>query len=114
MSSTLSPNEVVVRLAQLSRLLDNAQGELELADENAVRARQRYEVTYARAFLEAEASNAETKKQKAVLEAADAKLDAEIADQQVRALRSRIQVLRDQVHVGQSIGAAKRSEWAAS
>lgn len=114
MSSTLSPADVVLNLAELARQLDVTQGELEKADGEAVRARQRYEVTFARAFLKAEASNAETKKQMAVLEASDAKFDAEIADQQVRSLRSRIQVLRDRIHVGQSIGAAKRSEWAAS
>jgi hypothetical protein len=49
-----------------------------------------------------------------VLEAADSKLDAEIADQQVRALKTRLAVLRDQVDIGRSLGAAVRSEWAAT
>ncbi len=71
-------------------------------------------MAYARAFLKAEASNAETRKQIAVLETADVKLDAEIADAQVRALKTRLAVLRDQVDIGRSLGAAVRSEWAAT
>lgn len=110
----LTPNAVALRLAELSRLLDACRSELVDADEKAVRARQRYEVTYAKAFLSAEASNAETRKQMAVLQAADAKLDAEIADHLVRSLKTRLTVLRDQVDVGRSLGAAARSEWAAT
>lgn len=110
----LSPNAVALRLAELSRMLDGCRTELVQADDDAVRTRQRYEVTYARAFLKAEASNAETRKQIAVLDAADAKLDAEIADAKVRALKTRLSVLRDQVDIGRSLGAAVRSEWAAT
>lgn len=113
-SESPTPTQVAFRLADLSRKLEAAQIELVALDEKAVRARQRYEVTFARAFLSAEASNAESRKQLAVLACQDEKLDAEIADAQVRGLRSRLQVLRDQVHVGQSLGAALRSEWNAS
>lgn len=112
--SDLTPNAVALRLAELSRMLDTCRNELVQADEEAVRARQRYEVTYAKEFLSAEASNAETRKQIAVLGAAAHKFDAEIADQKVRALKTRLSVLRDQVDVGRSLGAAVRSEWAAT
>ncbi len=114
MSSTLTPQTVVLRLAELSRSLDLVQGELERAEDEAVRARHRYEVSEAKAYLNTDASNAETRKRMALLEVAKEKLDAEIADVTARKLKSRIQVLRDQVHIGQSIGAAKRSEWAAT
>lgn len=111
---TLTPNQVVVRLSELSRLLDTAQGELVRADEAAVRSRQRYEVAYSRAILTAEAGNAEQRKATAVLATASEHLDAEIADQQVRGLRTRLSVLRDQVEIGRSLSAALRSEWAAT
>lgn len=114
MNELPSPTEVALRLAQVSRMLETAQGELVQADEKAVRARARYEVTEARAFLQAEASNAETRKRIALLAAADEKLDAEIAEQQVRSIKTRIDMLGKQVSVGQSMGAAVRSEWAAS
>lgn len=101
-----------MRLAQISRQLDTAQVELANADEAAVRARQRYEVAFSRAILTVEASNADTRKARATLDTETQKLDAEIADQQVRALRTRIAVLRDQVEIGRSLSAALRSEWA--
>lgn len=110
----MTPNDVVLRLSDLSRLLSSAQGELVAADEQAVRARQRYEVAYARAILDADAGNAECRKAIAVLATEAAKLDAEIADQQVRGLRTRLSVLRDQVEIGRSLSAALRSEWAAT
>jgi hypothetical protein len=112
--SALTPTQVTLRLAELSRMLDVAQAELVRADESAVRARQRYEVEYARAILSADAGNAEQRKASAVLATEKARLDAEIADQQVRALRTRLAVLRDQVEIGRSLGASLRSEWAAT
>lgn len=110
----LNPNEVILRLAEISRMLDSTQQELAAADEAAVRARQRFEVGYSRSLLTVEASNADSRKARATIETADARLDAEIADQKVRALRSRLSVLRDQVEVGRSLSAALRSEWAAT
>ena len=103
-----------MRLAQISRLLDTTQLELANADEKAVRARQRYEVAYSKSLLTVEAANADSRKARATLETQAEKMDAEIADQQVRALRSRLSVLRDQVEIGRSLSAALRSEWAAT
>lgn len=114
LTERLNPSEVVMRLAQISRQLDTAQVELANADENAVRTRQRYEVAYSKALLTVEASNADSRKARATLDTQTQKLDAEIADQQVRALRVRIAVLRDQVEIGRSLSAALRSEWAAT
>lgn len=107
----LHPNDVVRRLVDLSRMLDAAQVELEAQDEQAVRSRARHEVAYARAFLTAEESNAEGRKCRAILITATEKLDAEIADQKTRALRTRISVLREQVEIGRSLSAALRAEW---
>ena len=108
----LTPQAVVLRLAQISRFLDATKDELAQADEDAVRARQRYEVAYSRALLTVEASNADSRKARATLDTEALKLDAEIADQKVRALRSKLAVLRDQVEIGRSLSAALRSEWA--
>ena len=114
MSDKLNPQDVVLRLAQISRLLDACQVELSNLDEEAVRTRQRYEVAYSRAILTVEAANAESRKARATLDTEGLKLDAEIADQKVRACRSRLSVLRDQVEIGRSLSAALRSEWAAT
>jgi hypothetical protein len=110
----LTPNQVVTRLTELSRLLDAAQAELVRADEASVRARQRFEVSFSKAILTAAAGNAEQRKATAVLATETEKLDTEIADQIVRGLRTRLSVLRDQVEIGRSLSAALRSEWAAT
>jgi hypothetical protein len=113
MPPDLSPIEVIKRLAEISRLLDTCQRELAMQDEESVRSRQRFEVAYSRAILNADAGNADSRKALAVLGTEREKLDAEIAEQKVRALRARLSVLRDQVEIGRSLSAALRSEHAA-
>lgn len=106
-------DRVVSRLAELSRMLDQATDEIARLDEAAVRATAKHEVEFARHYLTAEGSQ-EARKQQALLLVADVKLDAEIARQRVRACQERIRTLRSQIEVGRSLNAAQRSEWAAS
>lgn len=110
--TTPTTNDVVKVLAQLGRDLDHQQGEIRNLDEEAVRARSRFEVAFARAYIQATGAEG-LRKQTAVLETADAKLDAEIADQRLRAAREYIRVLRDRLEIGRSLNSAIRSEWAA-
>ena len=110
--STPTTNDVILTLAQLGRDLDNKQAEISRLDEAAVRARSRFEVAYARAFIAATGAEG-LRKQTAVLETETAKLDAEIADQVLRAARESIRVLRDRLDIGRSLNSAIRSEWAA-
>lgn len=112
--SASSPTQVAQGLADLSRELDAVQRELTAADRDAVHARHTDRIAYAKAFLSAEGSNAETRKQTAVLATSAEWLAAELADAMVRDLNKRIVVLRERIHVGQSVGAAVRSEWNAS
>jgi hypothetical protein len=110
--NTPTTNDVVHQLAQLGRDLEAKQKEIRRLDEDAVRARARYEVTFARNFLKAEGS-VDVRKYTATVETADLKLDAEIADQVLRAAREAIRVLRDRLDIGRSLNSAIRSEWAA-
>ena len=110
--NTPTTNDIVLQLAQLGRDLDAKQEEIRHLDEDAVRARSRYEVTFARAFLKAEGS-VDVRKYTATVETADLKLDAEIADQVLRAARESIKVLRDRLDIGRSLNSAIRSEWSA-
>lgn len=110
---SLTPNEIALELAQIGRQINQATEDLRIQDEEAVRARRRFEVEYAREFLSAEGPM-EVKKQKAILATSDKKLDAEISDQKLRAIRSRLQELRDRLEIGRSLGATIRSEWAAT
>lgn len=110
--STPTTNDVVKVLAQLGRDLDAKQVEIARLDDAAVRARSRYEVTFARKFLTAEGS-VDVRKYTATEQCAELKLDAEIADQVLRAARESIRVLRDRLDIGRSLNSAIRSEWAA-
>lgn len=108
--STPTANDVVQLLAQLGRELDAKQAEISRLDEAAVRARARYEVTLSRNFLKAEGSM-DMRKHQSIVKTADLKLDAEIADQVLRAAKESIRVLRDRLDIGRSLNSAIRSEW---
>jgi len=110
--SAPSTNDVILQLAQLGRDLDAKQREIRSLDEAAVRARARYEVTLSRNFLKAEGAM-DVRKHTAIVESAELKLDAEIADQVLRAARESIRVLRDRLDIGRSLNSAIKSEWAA-
>lgn len=110
--NTPTTNDVILQLAQLGRDLDNKQREIRDLDEAAVRARARYEVTLSRNFLKAEGAM-DVRKHTAIVESADLKLDAEIADQVLRAARESIRVLRDRLDIGRSLNSAIKSEWSA-
>ena len=110
--NTPTANDVVVMLSRIGRELDAKQDEISRLDEEAVRAKSRYEVSFARAFIQAQGAEG-LRKQTAVLETEAAKLDMEIADQKLRAAREAIRVLRDRLDIGRSLNSAIKSEWAA-
>lgn len=110
MSDTPTTHQVIKQLANLSRMLDAATTEIAGLDEAAVRAKARYQVGYARSFL-SEQGSVDTRKQTAVLACQSQWLDAEIAEQLVRACRERIRTIRDQIEVGRSLNSAVRAEW---
>lgn len=104
--------EVVKRLSELSRMLDAATEEIAQLDDFAVRAKSDYEVTFAKSFLSVEGSM-DQRKQTAILASADQKLHMEIAEAQVRAIKERINTLRSQISIGQSLSAAIRQQFSA-
>ncbi len=104
--------EVVKRLSELSRSLDAATEEIGTLDDFAVRAKGKYEVAFARSFLSAEGSM-DQRKQIAILACADEKLAMEIAEAQVRAVKEKINTLRSQISIGQSLSAAIRQQFSA-
>jgi phage shock protein A len=111
--TTPTTHEVIHRLAELSRMLDAATVEVAELDETAVRAKGAYQVGYARSFLGQDSGTVDARKQRAVIECEGLWLEAELAEQQVRACRERIRTLREQIDVGRSLNSAVRAEWAA-
>ena len=98
-----SQAEVLDRLSECSRLLDKAQQDLADLDEAAVRAKQAFEVSWARAYLKAEA----------VLVTPGECLEADRGAAKVRACRERIRTLGAQLDVGRTLSAAIRSQFQA-
>lgn len=107
-----SQTEVLARLAEISRLLDKAKDDIAAFDEVAVRAKQTFEVEYARAYLAAEGS-IEARKAWATIQTSDVALHAELSAMRLRAARERSRVLGLQLDVGRTLSAAFRSQWAA-
>lgn len=105
-------NDIVLELSKIGRELDDLSHEIARLDRACVLARSEYRKAYARRYLNLEGS-VETRKQQSTLDAEAELLEAEIADQLHRAARERIRVLRDRLEIGRSIGAARRSEFAA-
>lgn len=107
-----SQTDIVLRLAELSRLLDAATVEVAVLDEEAVRAKQAHEVAAARAYLRAEGS-IEARKAEAVIVTAGEALEAELCAARVRACRERIRTLGAQLDVGRTLSAAIRIQFQA-
>jgi hypothetical protein len=105
-------SEVVKRLSELSRMLDAATDEIAALDDKAIRAKGSYEVAYAKSFLESNGSM-DVRRQEAILVCADLRLTMEIAEAQVRAIKERINTLRSQISIGQSLSAAIRQQFSA-
>lgn len=102
--------QALERLAELSRLLDKATDDVAVIDEEAVRAKQTYEVTYARAFLDA-AGSMDLRKQVATYETQNESLQAELAAAKLRALKERIRTLGTQIEVGRSLASAHKNQY---
>jgi hypothetical protein len=109
MSAPANLSEIAQRLSELSRDLDKQTGEAEGLDLKAVRAKHAYEIAYANAFLTSDGAM-DVRKQKAILATDRDKLDAEIAEQVLRACRARIGTIKVQIDTGRSLSAAIRAE----
>lgn len=101
--------DVARRLAELSRELDTKTEEAQRLDDKAVRARHAYEIAYANAFLNS-AGSVDARKLQAVIDTDVEKLEAEIADQVLRACRARIATIKVQIETGRSLSSALKAE----
>jgi len=111
MTDDLTPNNVERQLIWLSQALNVTQQELAKADETYVRARQRYEVAKARAFLDGTGS-VDARKSQVVLATEKEALDAEIAEQMVRSLREKLRTLHTRAEIARSLRASVGSAMA--
>jgi SMC interacting uncharacterized protein involved in chromosome segregation len=109
MTTPVTLPDIAARLADLSRQLDRATDDVDKLDSKAVNARHKYEIAFSREFLAAEGSM-DVRKHKSVLGTEKLKLEAEIAEQVLRACRARIATIKMQIETGRSLSAAMRAE----
>lgn len=110
----MTTTDIVVELSRIGRELDDLSREIARLDAACVQAWHSHRLEYARTFLSSKGEGTqEDRKQAAILAVEEYKLAAEGADQALRAAQERIRVLRNRLEIGRSLGAARRSEFAA-
>lgn len=112
MTEPLTPASLIHTLSGIGRDLDDKSDEIAALDEAHVRLRAEYKRSFARAFMNASGSN-DVRRYTAELDTADLLLEAELAEQVLRAGRESLRVLRDRLEIGRSLGALLRTEWKA-
>jgi len=104
--------DVVKRLAELSRLLDKATDEMANFDRDYIEKKSAFEKAYASTFLQSSGSM-DIRRYEATLNTADLKFAMESAEQILRACKERINTLRAQISIGQTLSAAMRQQFSA-
>lgn len=108
-----TPNSIVFHLVDLSMELDRVTNDAARYARDWIDAKQAYEVAYSRAILSSGQTSADRRKAEAVVETADLKLHAEICHELLRSAKEAADTIKEQIRVGQSLGAAARADWAA-
>lgn len=104
-----TPNEIAAWLVELGRRLDDKVTEYAELGEEAAEAKSKAEVAFARHFLGAEGAM-DMRKQIAVLDAADERFAADVAERKVSACKEAISALRLKIDVGRTASANVRAE----
>ena len=107
--SDITPNGAVMELTRLSRTLDEAGYRLHDAERKAVNARHAFTIAQAKAFLVAEGS-IQARQAQATIDTADLRVGAELAEAEVRILKSDIRILEGRMDVGRSVVGVLRAE----
>jgi hypothetical protein len=109
-SELLTPASLIQTLSGIGRSLDDKSAEIADLDANHVALRVQFKREFAREFLTMAGSN-DVRRYSAELATADLLLEAEMAEQVLRAGRESLRVLRDRLEIGRSLGALLRVEW---
>lgn len=106
----MTPNQIAAFLIELGRTLDRLVREYGDLGDGAAEAKRDAEVAYAKAFMEADGSTIEERKQAALLASADARYMADLADRKVAACREAIRAVHARIEVGRTLSATTRDE----
>lgn len=105
----VTTTNAVLELAKLSRQLDEAGWKLREAERKAVNSEHVYRVEKAKALLAAEGTVSERDAQ-ALLQVAEQRIAAKLAEADLRIIRNDIRILEDRLDVGRSIVGVLRAE----
>jgi hypothetical protein len=105
----ITPVSAIKELTKMSRLLDEAGYRLHDAERKATNTRHRYTIEKAKAFLAAEGS-VQAREADALVSTDADRLSAELAETEVRILRSDIRILENRIDVGRSVVGVLRAE----
>lgn len=106
----LSPNQVALALAALSRDLEQLSAEQGPLETDAVEKREAYTLSYAKIFLREEGNN-EERKQATLQRTHEERLAAELAETLVKMHIQKINTLRKRIDIARSAAALVRAEW---
>lgn len=105
----ITPNSAVLELAKLSRDLDAAGHRIRDLEHQAVNTKHRYTIEYHKAFLTAEGS-IQARQAQATIDTADLRVAAELAEAELRIVKSDIRILENRIDVGRSVVGVLRAE----
>ena len=106
----LTPTQVALQLARMSRELEAITQEQEPIETKVVETKEAYTKAYARLFLE-EPGNNEERKQAALLKTSDLRLANELANAEMSMHLARVASLRKRIDIARSAAALVRAEW---
>lgn len=109
MSGQITPSDIAGRLLNLAYDLSALVGQIDVAEREAVHAREDYTLSLSRAFLAA-TGPMDVRKHESIAATHTERLAAELAEAIVRGLRRQIDSCKVRIDVGRSVGTTVRSE----
>ena len=106
----LSPTQVALELAHLSRQLQKLSDDQRPLEDDAVQAREAYTLAYAKRFME-EGGNNEERKQATIKMTHDLRIAAELAEVLVKMHIQQVNTLKKRIDIARSAAALVRAEW---
>lgn len=105
----MTPNEIAAYLIQLGRRLDSLVKEYKELGEASADTKRAYEIAHARAYLNT-TGTVEVRRQEALLQTADERFAADLAERRVAACKEAIKAVHARIDVGRTLSATTRDE----
>lgn len=107
---SMTPSQIALALAALSRALQQLTDDLEPLEKAAVEAREAQILAHAKTFLDQDGT-VEDRKQRTIYLTHDVRLTAELAETMVKMHEQQINTLKKRMDIARSAAALVRAEW---